>query len=215
MKNRDYKEFARESFVHIYNRGDNKEKIFYDEQDYKVFLFRIGLVLGFKAEELNREKLLSLPYSRIRIEPNKNLFKIHSFCLMPNHFHLLIEQCGDIPISTLVLKVCTSYAMYINKKYNRVGHVFQDCFKAVLIEDDPQLMWTSAYIHMNPVKDKMVSSPEKYEWSSYKDYIGERNLPITSTDLLIDLFGDKNAFKKETLNYFSKEDFNAKGSPWH
>ena len=214
MKNRDYKEFARESFVHVYNRGDNKEKIFYDEQDYKVFLFRIGLVLGFKAEELNREKLLSLPYSRIRIEPNKDLFKMHSFCLMPNHFHLLIEQCGDVPISNLILKVCTSYAIYINKKYNRVGHVFQDCFKSVLIENDEQLMWTSAYIHMNPVKDKIVSSPEKYEWSSYKDYIGERNLPITSTDLLIDLFGDKNAFKKETLNYFSKDD-DVKARPWH
>ena len=214
MKNRDYKEFSRESFVHIYNRGNNKEKIFYDQQDYKVFLFRIGLVLGFKTEELAKEKLLSLPYSRIRIEANENLFKMHSFCLMPNHFHLLIEQCGDVPISNLILKVCTSYAMYINKKYNRFGHVFQDCFKAVLIENDEQLMWTSAYIHMNPVKDKIVSSPEKYEWSSYKDYIGERNLPIISTDLLTDLFGDKNAFKKETLNYFSKDD-DVKARPWH
>ena len=215
MKNRDYKNFAGGAMVHVYNRGNNKEKIFYDEQDYKAFLFRISMALGFEIEEINREKLIYLPQSRIRIEASKNLFRLHSFCLMPNHFHLLIEQLGDTPISKLISQICTSYVMYINKKYNRVGHLFQDCFKAVLVEDDPQPMWTSSYIHMNPVKDGMVSSPEKYEWSSYKDYTGERNLPITSTDLLIDLFGDKNAFKKETLNYFSKEDPNAKARPWH
>ena len=214
MKKRDYKEFAPGVIAHTYNRGNNKEKIFFDNQDYQAFLFRMGLVLGFEEKDLKREKLLHFPYSRIRIEGVKNLFKLHAFCLMPNHFHLLIEQCKDEPISKFILKTCTSYTMYINKKYGRVGHLVQDRFKSNLIENDEQLMWTSAYIHMNPVKDKMVSLPEKYEWSSYKDYIGERNLPIISTDLLIDLFGDKNSFIKETLNYFSKED-DVKARPWH
>lgn len=206
MENRKYKEFAPGVITHIYNRGNNKEKIFFDESDYRALLYRISLTLGFTQDELKNEKLLSVPYSRIRIEnQGKNHFKIHAFCLMPNHFHFIIEQHGKTSLSTLMSKIFISYAMYINKKYNRVGHLLQDRFKSNLIENDEQLMWTSAYIHMNPVKDKMVSSPEKYEWSSYRDYIGERNLPITSTDLLIDLFGDKNAFKKETLNYFSKD----------
>lgn len=206
MKNRDYKEFSPGVIAHIYNRGNNKEKIFWDEQDYKVFLFRVGMVLGLKQDNLRKEKLLSLPHSRIRIDAESDLFKLHAFCLMPNHFHLLVEQCKNEPISKFILKICTSYTMYINKKYKRVGHLFQDRFKSNLIEDNPQLMWTSAYIHMNPVKDKLVNSPENYEWSSYKDYIGKRNLPITSTNLLIDIFGDKDSFVKETLNYFSKED---------
>ncbi|MFA5888989.1 MAG: transposase [Candidatus Paceibacterota bacterium] len=207
MDNKKYKEFAEGSFVHIYNRGNNKERIFFDEQDYKAFLFRIALVLGYNQEELKNE-MLTMPYSRIRVEPSRiNTFKIHSFCLMPNHFHLIVEQCKDKSLSKLMSSICISYSMYINKKYKRVGHLFQDRFKSNIIEDDAQLMWTSAYIHMNPVKDGIVKSPEKYKWSSYNDYVEERNLPIVTKDLLLDLFGDKNVFKEETLNYNKKDDF--------
>lgn len=206
MNNRDYKKFSAESIFHVYNRGNNKEKIFFDEQDYKAFLFRLGLCLGFTEKELNKEKLTSIPYSRIRITNiDKNNFKLHTFCLMPNHFHLLIEQIGNIPISNLISKLCTSYSKYINKKYNRVGHVFQDQFKAILIEDNPQLMWTSAYIHMNPVKDGLVKHISEYKWSSYNDFASNKNLPIINTELLIETFGDKKSFIKETLNFDAKE----------
>ena len=208
MKNRDYKDFASDNIFHIYNRGNNKEKIFFDEQDYKAFLFRLGLCLGFTEEEINKEKLIAMPYSRIRItDTDKKDFKLHVFCLMPNHFHLLIEQIGDIPISKLISKLCTSYAKYINKKYKRVGHVFQDQFKAVLIKDNPQLMWTSAYIHINPVKDKLVKNPEEYKWSSYRDFVSDRNLPIVDKELMNSIFGNQNNFTKETLNF----DINVKG----
>lgn len=206
MKNRDYKNFAPDNILHIYNRGNNKEKIFFDNQDYKAFLFRLGLCLGFTEKELNKEKLIAMPYSRIRItETDKNHFKLHVFCLMPNHFHLLVEQIGDIPISKLISKLCTSYAMYLNKKYKRVGHIFQDQFKAVLIENNPQLMWTSAYIHMNSVKDGLVKHPSEYRWSSYNDFADNRNLLIISKELLISTFGNKNSFIKETLNFNVKE----------
>jgi len=202
MKNRDYKNFTLGNIVHIYNRGNNKEKIFFDEQDHKAFLFRLGLCLGFTEEELNKEKLIGMPYSRIRItETNKDSFKLHAFSLMPNHFHLLIEQTGDISISKLMSKLCTSYSKYVNKKYKRVGHVFQDQFKAVLIENNPQLMWTSSYIHMNAVKDNIVKHPSEYLWSSYNDYIEKRNLPIISKELLIGTFGDVSNFIQQTLIY--------------
>jgi REP element-mobilizing transposase RayT len=206
MKNRDYKEFSAGNFYHIYNRGNNKEKIFFDEQDYRFFLFRLGLALGFEIKELSNNLITSVPYSRIRITgSNRNNFKLHSFCLMPNHFHLLIEQVKNEPISKLILKVCTSYVVYINKKYKRVGHLFQDQYKSVCIEDDSQLMWTAAYIHMNPVKDRIVKSPEKYEWSSYKDYVEERNLPIVHTKFLRDLFGNTKDFETETLRLSTEE----------
>ena len=206
MKNRDYKNFASGAIVHVYNRGNNKEKIFFDNQDYKAFLFRLGLCLGFTEEELNKEKLISVLYSRIRITNiDKNNFKLHAFCLIPNHFHLLIEQVNDVPVSKLISKLCTSYAKYINKKYKRVGHVFQDCFKAVLIEDNPQLMWTLAYIHMNAVKDKIVKQPSEYLWSSYNDYAQDRNSVIVNKELLISVFGDQKSFIKQTLNFDVKE----------
>lgn len=177
MKNRDFKNFSKGEIYHLYNRGNNKEKIFFKDSDYKAFLFRLCLALGFDLEDLKKEKLLSIPNSRIRISGfEKNNFRIHSFCLMPNHFHLLIEQKGEIPVSKLISKVCTSYAMYINKKYNRVGHVFQDQFKAVRIDGNEQLVWIFNYIHQNPVKDNLVRTPEEYIWSSYTDFVKNRNL---------------------------------------
>lgn len=205
MSNRDYKKFAPGNILHIYNRGNNKEKIFFDDQDRKAFLFRIGLCLGFTQEELNRENLTSLPYSRIRItDANKGNFKLHAFCLMPNHFHLLIEQSKEVSVSNFMSKLCTSYSKYINKKYNRVGHVFQDKFKAVLIESNPQLMWTCSYIHMNPIKDKIVGKPSDYQWSSYNDHIG-RNLQIIYRELLVQTFENQENFIKQTLNFDVKD----------
>lgn len=195
MSNRDYKNFAPDTIFHIYNRGNNKEKIFYDDQDYKAFLFRLGLCLGFTQEELNKGKIIAMPYSRIRItEMDQGDFKLHAFSLMPNHFHLLIEQVGDVSISKLMSKLCTSYSKYINKKHKRVGHVFQDEFKAVLIEDNPQIMWISSYIHTNAVKDGLVKHPREYKWSSYNDYAFDRNLPIVTKDLILGTFGDKKSF---------------------
>lgn len=206
MNNRDYKKFTPGVMMHIYNRGNNKEKIFFDDQDYGAFLFRLGLCLGFIEEELNKEKLIAMPYSRIRItETDRSNFKLHAFCLMPNHFHLLIEQIGDISISKLISRLCTSYAKYINKKYERVGHIFQDKFKAVLIENNPQLMWTSAYIHMNAVKDGLVKHPSEYQWSSYSDYASDRNLPIVTKELLLGTFGSQKDFIKQTLVYDVKD----------
>ena len=205
MKRRDYKSSAFNSILHIYNRGNNREKIFHDDQDYRAFLFRLGLGLGFTQEELERCDLLHLPYSRIRIDVNNRDFKLHSFCLMPNHFHLLIEQHGNVPVSKLISKICTSYAMYLNKKYKRVGHVFQERFKSVVIENNPQLMWTSTYIHMNPVKDGLVRHPNEHKWSSYKDFAENRNLQIVEKGLLISTFGNKNNFIKETLNFNLKD----------
>lgn len=199
MKNRDYKEFATNEIYHIYNRGNNKENIFLEEQDYRAFIFRLGLSLGFSPRELSENStIMKFPKSRVRINSKSNLFKIHSFCLMPNHFHILIEQLTQIPISNFMLKLGTSYSMYFNKKYKRVGNVFQDCFKSVTIESNPQLMWNAAYIHMNPVIAKFVSNPEDYEWSSFKDFIGLRDLNIVSKNLILETFGSKQKFVEET-----------------
>jgi putative transposase len=208
MGNRDYKQFAPGNLMHVYNRGNNKGKIFLDKQDRRAFLFRLGLCLGYSEDELRREKLLSLPYSRIRItEVNKNEFKLHGFCLMPNHFHFLVEQVGDKPISSLILKLCTSYSKYFNQKYRRVGHVFQDKFKAVQIESNSQLMWSSAYVHMNAVKDGLVKNPDDYVWSSYADFAIGRNLPIVCQDLIFPTFGGKKNFIEQTLNFEAKNSF--------
>jgi len=199
MRNRDYKNFLPGSFYHVYNRGNNRDFVFRDEEDFRAFLFRVGLGLGFDVKELSENPLTSVPFSRIRITDSKQeSFKLHAFCLMPNHFHFMIEQCSDIPISKFILKICTSYAMYANKKYSRVGNIFQDCFKSVLINSNEQFMWTPAYIHMNPVKDGLAKHPSNYKWSSYSDYLNDRKLPITHTDFLLGTFGSKENMEKQT-----------------
>lgn len=201
--NRDYKNFAKGSIYHLYNRGDNKEIIFRDEQDYRAFLFRLGLGLGIEKEDLNECELTKSPKSRIRISVLKpENFKLHAFCLMPNHIHLLIEQCGDESISKLISRVFTSFSKYINLKHKRIGHVFQDAFKAVSINTNPQLMLVSSYIHMNPVKDALVNKPEEYEWSSYNDFIVDRKNPLVHKQFLIEIFGStKNFINQNTKLY--------------
>lgn len=205
MKNRDFKNFTEREIYHVYNRGTNKENLFRDKQDYRAFLYRLGLALGVKSEILNKNEMTKSPKSRIRITKSPiDLFKLHSFCLMPNHFHLLIEQTGDVSISLLIQKICTSFSMYINKKYRRVGHLFQGNFKSVLIESNPQLMWATSYIHMNPVKSNLVTKPEEYNWSSYNDYADDRNLPIIYKDFIIDVFENKENLIKQTLSFKNK-----------
>jgi len=202
MKNRDFKNFASKEIYHVYNRGTNKENLFRDKQDYRAFLYRLGLALGIKSEILNKNEITRSPKSRIRITKSPiNLFKLHAFCLMPNHFHLLIEQTGNVSISLLIQKICTSFSMYINKKYRRVGHLFQGNFKSVLIENNPQLMWTTSYIHKNPVKSNLVSRSEEYDWSSYKDYAENRDLPITYKNLIIDIFESRENIIKQTSTF--------------
>lgn len=204
MKRRDYKNFSRGSIQHVYNRGNNKETIFYDDEDYRGFLLRTGLALGYTKEELDAHPLTQVPYSRIRItDSRKGDFKLHAFCLMKNHFHFLIEQCSEVPVSKLVSKICTSYAMYLNKKYERVGHVFQDQFKAVLIESQPQFMWSAAYIHSNPSKDGYLEQPSLYKWSSFSCYLSnDLNLPFLYKDSLASII--KNDFEKETHKIMSR-----------
>src|SRR3989344_6270484 len=200
MNKRDYKNFSENSIYHIYNRGNNRERIFFDEQDYRAFLFRISLAFGIDLKIINREELMKMPKSRIRISfSSTDVFKLHSFCLMPNHFHLLIEQCSKGSISKLMHKLCASFSMYMNKKYKRVGHIFQDRFKSVTIKNNSQLMWVSSYIHMNSVKSKITVNPYDYKWSSYNDFASDRNLPITCKDLIGPIFGTKENFIKETF----------------
>ena len=205
MGDRDYKNFSKGCIYHLYNRGNNKEIVFRDEQDYRALLFRLGLVLGIENEGLNECEITKSPKSRIRIGNLKpENFKVHAFCLMPNHIHLLIEQCGDESISKLLLKMSTSFSKYINLKYKRVGHVFQDRFKSVRIETNPQLMLISSYIHMNPVKDSVVHKPEEYKWSSYNDFIVDRKNPIIHKQFLIEIFGSIQNFISENAKLYKR-----------
>ena len=180
---RDYKQFIAGNYYHIYNRGNGKMDVYKDDQDYSNFLKRIKLTLG-----LNQD-LQRLPLQTLRIQSlPKDAFSIVCYCLMPNHFHLLIRQNGEIPISMLINKVCSSYSRYFNKKYDHVGHLFQDRFKAVGVEDDKYLLWLSAYIHQNPKVAGLVDKIEDYKWSSYRNYVNLERVEICDSDIIMNRF---------------------------
>ncbi|MBL8029912.1 MAG: transposase [Candidatus Doudnabacteria bacterium] len=185
MNNRDYKNFAPKACYHVFNRGVGKMDIFKDEDDFKFFLYRLKENLFPLKNMPFAEKNLGGSY--IRKSLPADAFTLLCYCLMPNHFHLLIRQNGDTEISKLVSKICTSYSKYFNKKYGRVGHLFQDAFKSVLIKNDSQLAWLSAYIHQNPKVSGIVESLKKYQWSSYLDYLGVRNGTLCEKKFILDM----------------------------
>lgn len=195
MRNRDYKIFARGNYYHVYNRGNNKEIIFHEPLDFEQFLKRLKLSLGIPTTPLPLYK--DKQNRTLSIQPLPiNAFSILAYCLMPNHFHFLIRQNSDIGLDRLITKACTSYAAYYNKRYDHIGHVFQDAFKAKLVDDDNYLTYLSAYIHNNPTE------PLEYPYSSFQDYIGLRNGNLCEKKTILNYFqSDPIKYKNFVLDY--------------
>ena len=133
----------------------------------------------------------------------KMLVEILCFCLMPNHFHLLLRQIKDGGITEFMRKIGTGYTNYFNTKNDRVGALFQGKFKAVHVQTQSHLLYLPHYIHLNPLdlsmpewRDQKIRSPKKamrflesYRWSSFLDYTGKKNYPsVISKDFLADFY---------------------------
>lgn len=164
---------ASDQFYHIYNRGTEKRNIFLDKRDYERFTTLLYLANSTKAvriENIRRTEqgptLLSRAFELERGEP---LVSIAAYCLMPNHFHLLLRPHNEAGVSRFMQKLCTAYTMYFNTRYERSGALFQGKYKSRHAEDDRYLKYLIAYIHLNPAK---ISSPNAYPYSSYKDFAG-------------------------------------------
>jgi hypothetical protein len=124
---------------------------------------------------------------------------------MTNHVHLQIET-GDINISEIMKRINMLYAIYFNKKYRFVGHLFQDRYRSELIEKTPYLLEISRYIHLNPVRANIVPKPEMYEWSSYRVYTGDQRDRLTDTEKILGCFSPPQVqryrqFVEEALKY--------------
>lgn len=186
------KTYSENSYYHIYNRGVEKRNIFQDVQDYAVFASYLKDYLLPKNEKTLRANL-SDPTKSSR-EKDKILKKLRlnnfsdeiillAYCLMPNHYHFLIKQKNPNSIDKFMNSLGIRYVMYFNKKYDRVGALFQDVYKAVLIETDPQLLYLTSYIHKNPTKNLQRHSLSTQvdvlcayttQPSSYPEYLGQR-----------------------------------------
>lgn len=159
---------------HIMLRGNNRENIFIDDEDKTKILD----ILGEKKRE--------------------GTYNLYAYCVMDNHIHLVVKE-GKDPIARIIKRIGTSYAHYFNKKYKRIGHVFQDRFKSEIIGDDSYLLAVIRYIHQNPLKPGL-GTIRGYNWSSYKEYINKRSALVDSEEIL-DIFS-KN--KERAVTEFSR-----------
>lgn len=200
MRYRDYRDSGAGTCFHIFNRGNGRMDIFRDNQDYDNFLKRLRIILG-REESLQGASLRP----SLRLTPfEKDAFSLISFCLMPNHFHLQVMQNTDIPVGKLLAKVCTSYSMYFNRKHNHVGHVFQDQFKAVPIQNDGQFVAVSAYIHQNPKVAGLVSDLRDWQHSSYPSYLGIREDTVCDRRAVMAQFKDAIEYQEFVENRYEE-----------
>lgn len=184
--------FTDESVYHIFNRGVDKRVIFQGEEDYHLFLYYLYIYITPLERVLRRYHDLPIRLFQKNLAKQVDLL---CYCLMPNHFHLMVRQREKGGVSQLMKQLSNAYTHYFNLKYSRAGALFEGAFKAVVIPTDELLMHTSRYIHLNPVVSGLSREPE-YAWSSYKEYIDESTLNLCNTKPILDLFASVYAYKK-------------------
>jgi len=145
---------------HVILRGNAKQDIFFDTEDRHRFLV-------FLKDGIER-------YG----------FRLHGYCLMTNHLHLAI-QVGETTLSRIMQNLSLRYTKWINWRQNRIGHLFHGRYKAIMVEADNYLAQLVAYLHLNPVRARMVENPEDYPWSSHRAYLGLEQVSYLSTDLVL------------------------------
>jgi putative transposase len=210
------------NIYHVFNRGVEKRQTFMDEHDYLRFVNNLA-IFNDENPVLNakyRAKKMGL----IKDDDREPLVDILAFCLMPNHFHLLLRQKKETGISRFMNKIGVGYTNYFNMKYERVGSLFQGTFKAVLIDEESQFLYIPYYIHSNPLdlifpnrqntgisKLKLESAIDflkSYKWSSHGDYIGMPNFTkIINPDFLNEIFISPENYQKEFKRFIKDSDF--------
>ncbi len=157
------REISETGIYHVMTRGNAKNNIFIDREDKEKYLS----ILQEKKQESN--------------------YVLYAYCIMTNHSHLIIRELNE-SLSDIMKKVNISYAIYFNKKYERVGHVFQDRYVSEPIEDDNYLLTAIRYVHNNPVKAKIAKNAQAYPWSSYGYYVKDIKNNLVDTEFVLSLF---------------------------
>lgn len=165
------------AFYHVISRGNRQQPIFHRKVDYQRFLD----ILYAAVEHYD--------------------FRLYAYVLMPNHFHLLLEQ-GDWPLSRLIQVMLTSYARWSNRRYQQTGHLFQGRYRAILCDKESYLLELTRYIHLNPVRAKIVKDPRDYPWSSYLAYLGIASGKEPETGLILGMLHRRKAAARQAYERF-------------
>lgn len=178
--------FQKGSYYHVYNRGNRKQKIFHTNGDYQRFMDRLSLYIK------------NTPITLL------------CYCLMPNHYHLLLRQDASESLTPFMLRLGTSYSKYFNIKYGQVGSLFQGRFKTRHVESDEYLLHLSRYIHRNPLVTPGVEL-EKSRWSSYGTYLRGEKTELVDPTYILSYFQKDN--RSVDYKQFVEYDINEKLDP--
>ena len=170
--------------------------IYNNATDYKRF---IKTMIYYQLEGPKPRFSYFIPTKSI-VKTNRKIVDIICYCLMPNHFHFLLQQKRNGGITEFISKLSNSYTKYFNTKGRRVGPLLQGEFKAVHVETDEQLIHLSRYIHLNPLVNYVVKELEQYSWSSYFEYIGLSNSIICSREVVFNQFQSIDTYRQFVLD---------------
>lgn len=165
-------QFAAGCYYHLYNRGANRNIIFLNDDDYAAFLMRL------KKSTILHETV------------------VIAYCLMPNHFHLLVRQETEERSGLAVQHACNGYAQLYNRRHQHSGTLFQGRFQRILVDNDEYLRHLCRYIHINPVKDGFAIQPELWPYSNYQEWIGQRHGSLIDHEFVRSLFGSPAAYRE-------------------
>ena len=212
--------FANDQVYHVFNRGIDKQKIFYDEQDYQRFVDNLFLLNNKDGKIRTTRNFFDTP----KIKREK-LVEILRWSLLPNHYHLLLYEIEDGGAVEFMKRIGNAYTKYFNtKNKGRSGYLFQNSAKKVLVENNSQFLYIPFYIDLNPLdlkfqnwketglKDnkKAIDFLKNYEWSSFKDIFGNGNRQgIINQELFYDMYGiNPDEYEKELLKFLKNPDIN-------
>jgi putative transposase len=150
-------------YYHVILRGNHREDIFFRPSDRDCFA-------GLVAEVIERFRM-----------------RVHAYCWMTNHVHLLM-QVNEVPLGRAMMRIASRYARATQRRRPTTGHLFERRYRAILIDADSYLLELIRYIHLNPVRARMVSNPDQYQWSSHQHYLGLRTSSWVTTDVALSLF---------------------------
>jgi len=168
------------AFYHVLTRGNQKQKIFLNEEDFSKYL-----------------QILTDYKKRYR-------FLLYAYVLMPNHVHLLMET-REISLSKILQGINQRYTMYFNWKYDTVGHLFQGRYKAILCDKNEYLLNLIKYIHYNPVRAELAGSLDQYLWSSHRNYMRMKSSGIVDKQLVFDIFSENQGRARKLYRKFMEE----------
>jgi len=217
---------------HVLSRGVDKRKIFMDDKDYYRFIHNL-----FEFNDRNPANTSShhfyKQYGDLRSreivkkerkrEPRKLLVDVLAFCLMPNHYHLLLRPRIEGGVVKFMRKLNIGYSKYFNEKNQRTGALFEGRYKSVLVESQSHFIHLPYYIHLNPLDmeapewrerkinnlGKALEFLEDYKWSSHLDYLGKENFSsVTQRDFLLEVFGGEKGYGKMLKNWLKKLSLN-------